>query len=53
MNEKNDGNVLGVDISLYDECERHEHCVVEIWKNSVTGDVSVGWWRESEEDNNG
>lgn len=31
-------------IPIYDECEIHHNCTVEIWKNSKTGEVSIGWW---------
>ena len=37
-----------IETSIYDECERHENCVVEIWRNSVTGEVSIGWWEKDE-----
>ena len=30
--------------NIYDQCERHENCVVEIWTNTETGESSVGWW---------
>lgn len=30
--------------NVFDECEIHENCTVEIWKNSTTGEVSIGWW---------
>lgn len=30
--------------SIYDQEEVHENCTVVIWRNSVTGDESVGWW---------
>ena len=33
-----------VDLSLYDVEEIHENCTVQVWRNSVTGEVSVGWW---------
>lgn len=29
---------------IYDQIEEHENCTVQILTNSVTGDVSVGWW---------
>lgn len=29
---------------LFDEEEIHPNCTVQILRNSVTGDVSVGWW---------
>lgn len=31
-------------VGIYDEEEIHENCTVQIWKNSVTGECSVGWW---------
>jgi hypothetical protein len=31
-------------INLFDEEEVHENCTVQIWKNSHTGEVSIGWW---------
>ena len=33
-----------VTVPIYDLCEKHENCTVEVWKNSVTGEVSVGWY---------
>ena len=30
--------------NVYDECEIHENVTVEIWKNSVTGEISIGWY---------
>ena len=39
-----------VDLSLYDVEEIHENCTVQIWKNSATGDVSIGWWENEEEE---
>lgn len=30
--------------NLYDEEEIHENCTVQILRNSVTGEESVGWW---------
>ena len=30
--------------NVFDECEIHENCTVEIWKNSVTGEISIGWY---------
>lgn len=36
-------NVVTAD-NVYDECERHENCTVEIFRNSKTGEVSIGWY---------
>ena len=33
-----------VTTNLFDEEELHPNCTVQILRNSVTGDVSVGWW---------
>ena len=30
--------------NVYDECEIHKNCTVEIWKNSTTGEISIGWY---------
>lgn len=34
--------------NIYDEEEIHENCTVQILKNSVTGETSVGWWENEE-----
>ena len=33
-----------VNMSIYDEVELHTDCTVQILKNSVTGEISIGWW---------
>ena len=39
-----------VETNLYDIEEIHHNCTVQILRNSVTGEVSVGWWPNEEED---
>lgn len=47
-----------VETNFYDEVEVHHDCTVEILRNSVTGEVSIGWYdnnnppkgRENEKD---
>lgn len=34
--------------NIYDTEEIHHGCTVQILRNSVTGDVSVGWWEEKD-----
>ena len=34
--------------NLFDEEEIHENCTVQVWKNSKTGEVSIGWWENEE-----
>lgn len=36
--------------NIYDQEEIHHGCTVQILHNSVTGDVSVGWWQEKEKE---
>ena len=40
-----------VETAVYDEREVIENCTVEILRNSVTGEESVGWYRPKEGDN--
>ena len=35
-----------VDTSLFDEEEVYYPCYVQVLRNSVTGETSVGWWQE-------
>lgn len=34
-----------VETNMFDKETIVENCTVQIWENSVTGEVSVGWWR--------
>lgn len=36
--------VVGVESNLFDEYEIHTNCTVEIFRNSITGEISIGWW---------
>lgn len=33
----------------YDEEEIHPNCTVQIWRNSKTGEYSIGWWENGED----
>jgi hypothetical protein len=35
--------------NFYDEEEIHRNCTVQIWRNSKTGEVSIGWWENETE----
>lgn len=35
---------LEVEMNVYDEEEIHTSCTVQIWRNSRTGEESIGWW---------
>ena len=41
---------LAVETNIYDQEEIHHGCTVHVLSNSVTGEVSVGWWQEKEEE---
>ena len=36
-------------VTVFDTVEIVEHCTVQILTDSKTGAVSIGWWREVEE----
>lgn len=38
-----------VETNVFDEEEIHENCTVQILRNSVTGEISVGWWENKDE----
>ena len=48
----NELSIIKPDVPIYDECEVHKNCTVEVWKNSVTGEVSIGWYENGGEDEN-
>ena len=39
-----DGDIALADSILYEEVERHKNCTVQVLRNVVTGELSVGWW---------
>ncbi len=41
--------VATVDVPIYDKEETYTNCSVQVLTNSVTGDVSIGWWQEEKE----
>lgn len=49
--EKQEGKgPITVETNIYDQEEIHHNCTVQVLKNSLTGEVSVGWWEEKEEE---
>ena len=40
-----DGKTLLDEINMFDDEEIHENCTVQVWKNTATGETSVGWWQ--------
>lgn len=35
---------VAIDINLYDVEEIYPNCTVQVLRNTVTGEISVGWW---------
>lgn len=44
-----DDRILDVDMDIYDQEEIYPNCTVQVLTNTVTGKVSVGWWRNDVE----
>ena len=40
--------IVNIETNIFDEREIHTNCTVEIWRNSVTGKTSIGWWDNEE-----
>ena len=40
---------LDVEAAVFDEEEVHENVTVVIWRNSVTGEESIGWYEDGGE----
>lgn len=40
-----ENNCTKVETNIFDKEETIENCTVQILENSVTGEMSVGWWR--------
>lgn len=39
------------EVVVYDKEETFTNCTVQVLTNTVTGKVSVGWWKEGEQNN--
>lgn len=46
-----DNNIIKVETNIFDKRTIITHCIVEVLENTVTREISVGWYRteESEE----
>lgn len=45
---QNDEKINVESINLFDEEEIIHNCTIHILRNSVTGEISIGWWPEDE-----
>ena len=39
-----------VEINIYDREEIFENCTVQVLTNTTTGQVSIGWWQNEDDD---
>lgn len=39
---------MDVEVNVFDQEEIHENCTVIIWRNSITGEESIGWYENEE-----
>ena len=42
--------IINLETNIYDEEEIYTNCTVQIWKNSITGEISIGWWKNEGEE---
>ncbi|MCQ4770324.1 hypothetical protein NE579_07590 [Intestinimonas massiliensis] len=40
--------ITHVETNIFDIEEIYPNCTVQVLRNSVTGEVSVGWWKNGE-----
>lgn len=50
--KKNDqpeeGEIVSVHMNIFDEEEIFPNCTVQVLRNSITGETSIGWWPNEE-----
>lgn len=42
-----------IDVSMYDKEETYTNCTVQVLENTLTGDISVAWFRNPENEEEG
>ena len=53
MDRKEDSIQVTSVISFFDKVEVHRNCTVEVLTNTQTGEVSVGWWKNDPDEEEG
>jgi hypothetical protein len=38
-------NITKIETNIFDKSIKYTNCVVEVWENTITGEVSVGWYK--------
>jgi len=41
----NEPKIVNIESNLFNECTFYTNCIVEVWRNTVTGEVSYGWYK--------
>ena len=44
--EEND--ILSLQTNIFDKEEIYPNCTVQVLTNTVTGEVSIGWWKNED-----
>ena len=39
---------MEIQTNIFDKCTRYTNCIVEVLENSITGEVSIGWYKTDE-----
>ena len=50
MTKMDNSNIVSIETNIFDIEEIYPNCTVQVLKNSVTGEISVGWWKNEEDD---
>lgn len=37
-------NIVSIETNIFDKATRYTNCTVEVLENTVTGEISVGWY---------
>lgn len=48
-----ESTIVKVETCFYDKEEIFPNCTVQVLTNTVTGEVSVGWWKNERSDEDG
>lgn len=43
--ERENEHSVNIDIPFFDREEIYTNCTVQVLTNTVTGEVSIGWWQ--------
>ena len=38
-------NITNIETNMYNKSTLYTNCTVEVWENTVTGEISIGWYR--------